>query len=82
MVAPIREIGNKLFLSSAITTSTTNMTLPTMNISTYTGMDFANAIRNTSDNYGEVRGRTSTPDKHSSRDSLVSSTVSSVAYSK
>jgi len=53
-----------------------------MNVSTYTGIDFANAIRNTSDNYNEVRGRISTPDKHSSRDSLMSLTVSLVAYSK
>ena len=45
-------------------------------------MDFANAIRNTSDNYNKVRDRTFTPDKHSSRDSMVSSTVSLVAYSK
>ena len=49
MVVPIREIGNKLFLSSAIMISTTNMTLPTMNVSTYMGIDFANTIRNTSD---------------------------------
>ena len=82
MVAPIREIGNKLFLSSAITTSTTNMTLLTVNTSTYMEMDFENAIRNTSNNYDEVRDRTSTSNKHSSRDSLVSLTVSSVAYSK
>jgi len=82
MVVPIREIRNKLFLFSAIMTSTTNMTLPTMNVSTYMGMDFANVIRNTSDNYNKVRSKTSTPNKHSSRDSSVFSTVLSVAYSK
>jgi len=82
MVAPIREIRNKLFLSSVIMTSTTNMTLPTVNVSTYMGMDFANAIRNTSDNYNEVRGRTSTSNKYSFKDSSMFSTVSSVAYSK
>jgi len=59
MVVPIREIGKKLFLSLAIITSTTNMTLSTVNISTYMEMDFANAIRNTSDNYNEVRDRMS-----------------------
>ena len=79
---PIREIGNKLFLSSAIMISTTNMTLPTMNVSTYMGIDFANTIRNTSDNYDEMRSRISTSNKHFSSDSLVSSTVSSVVYSK
>jgi len=79
---PIREIGNKLFLSSAIMISTTNMTLPTMNVSTYMGIDFANTIRNTSDNYDEMRSRISTSNKHFSSNSLVSSTVSSVVYSK
>jgi len=79
---PIREIGNKLFLSSAIMISTTNMTLPTMNVSTYMGIDFANTIRNTSDNYDEMRSRISTSNKHFSSDSLVSSTVSLVVYSK
>ena len=82
MVVPIREIGNKLFLSSAIMTSTTNMTLPTVNTSTYMGMDLTNIIRNTSDNYNEVRGRMFTPNKHSFKDSSMSSTILSVAYSK
>ena len=55
MVAPIREIGNKLFLSSANTDSTTYMTLPTVSASVYIGMDFDNAVRNSSDNYNKVR---------------------------
>ena len=58
------------------------MTLLTVNTSTYMEMDFENAIRNTSDNYDEVRDRTSTSNKHSSRDFLVFLTVSLVAYSK
>ena len=58
------------------------MTLPTVNISTYTEMDITNAVRNTSDNYNEVRGRKLTSDKYSSRDSSMSSTISLVAYSK
>ena len=82
MVVPIREIGNKLFLFLAIMISTTNITLLTMNISTYIRMDFANTIRNTSDNYNEMRSKISTSDKYSSRDSSVSSTVLLVAYSK
>jgi len=82
MVVPIREIGNKLFLSSAIMTSTTNMTLPTVNASTYMGMDFANIIRNTSDNYNKMRGRMFTPNKHSFKDFSIFSTILLVAYSK
>jgi len=53
-----------------------------MNISTYMGMDITNAVGNTSDNYDEMRGRKLTPDKYSSRDSSMSSTVLSVTYSK
>ena len=56
------------------------MALPTMNASTYMGMDFENVVRNTSDNYDEVRGWTTTPNKQSSRASSMSSTVSSVIY--
>ena len=82
MVVPIREIGNKFFLFLAIMNSTTNMTLPTVNVSAYTRIDFSNTVRNTSDNYEKMRDRTSTPNKHSSRDSLMSSTILLVVYSK
>jgi len=80
MVAPLRETGNKHFLSSTKTDSTSDMTLPTMNTSGYMGMDFLNAVRNTSDNYNEVRGCTLAPDKPSSRETSISFTVSLVAY--
>ena len=45
-------------------------------------MDFENLFRNTSDNYNEVKGQTSSPNKLSSRTSSMSSTVSSVIYYK
>jgi len=65
MVAPLREIGNKHFLSSTKMDSTSDMTLPTVNAPGYMGMDFLNAVRNTSDNYNKVRDRTLAPDKPS-----------------
>ena len=49
MVVPIRDIGNKFFLSSANTNSQQTMTLPTVSLSTNTGMDLS--YRNISDNY-------------------------------
>ena len=56
MVALIREIGNKFFLSSTNMNSTTTMALPTVNASIYIEMDFENVVKNTSDNYDEMRG--------------------------
>ena len=73
----IREIGNKFFLFSANTNST-----PTVTIPTNTRMDFENVFRNTSDNYDEVRNRTSTPSKQSFRAFSMFSTVSLVIYHK
>ena len=60
--------------------STSDMILPTMNTPSYMGMDFLNAIRNTSDNYNKVRGHTLASDKPSSRETSISSTVSLVTY--
>jgi len=80
MVVPLKEIGNKLFLSLVNTDSTTAMNLPTMNASAYTGMNLFNVVGNSPDNYDEVRSRTLTHDKLSSRETLMSSTVSLVVY--
>ena len=52
----------------------------TVSSSTNTGMDLL--YRNISDNYNEVRGRTSSPKPQSSKASSMSSTKSSVAYYK
>ena len=82
MVALIREIGNKFFLSSTNMNSTTTMALPTVNASIYIEMDFENVVKNTSDNYDEMRGWTTTPNKQFSRASSISSTVSLVTYHK
>ena len=57
MVAPVRDTGNKFFLSSANTNLQQTMALPTVSLPTNMGMDFS--FRNISDNYNEVRGRTS-----------------------
>jgi len=78
MVAPIRNIGNKFFLSSANTNSQQNMTLPTITLSTNIRMDLS--YRNIFDNYDEVRGRTFSPKPQSFRVSSMSSTKSLVIY--
>jgi len=80
MVVSLREIENKLFLSSTKMDSTSDMTLSTVNAPGYTEMDFLNAVRNTSNNYNEVRGCTLAPNKPSSRETSISSTISLVAY--
>ena len=56
IVTPVRDIGNKFFLSLANTKSLLTITIPTN-----TGMDFVNLVRNTSDNYDEIRSCTSFP---------------------
>jgi len=60
--------------------STSDITLPTVNTSGYMGMDFLNAVRNTSDNYNKMRSCTLAPDKPFSGKISISSTVSSVIY--
>jgi len=80
MVAPLREIRNKHFLSSTKMDSTSDMTLPTVNAPDYIGMDFLNAVRNTSNNYNKVRDHTLAPDKPSFKETSISSTVLLVTY--
>jgi len=62
------------------TDSTLDMTLPTMNASGFMEMNFLNAIRNTSNNYNEIRDRTLASDKLSFREISISFTVLSIAY--
>ena len=78
MVAPVRDLGNKFLSSSSNTHSQQAFNLPTVSLSTNTGMDIL--LGNISDNYDEMRGRTSSPKTQTSRASSLSSTKSSVAY--
>jgi len=78
MVVPIRDIGNKFFLSSANMNLQQTMTLPTVSLSTNTEMDIL--FRNISDNYNKVRDRTFFSNPQSSRTSLMSSSKSLVIY--
>ena len=80
MVVSLREIGNKHFLSLTNTDSTSDMTLPTVNAPGYMGIDFLNAVRNSSDKYNEIRGHILASNKPSSRETSIFSTVSSVIY--
>ena len=79
MVAPIRDLENKFVFSPSNTHSQQSLQLPTVSSLNYTGMDkfFAGSSPN---NYDKVRGRTSSLNIHISRNSLVSSTKSSVVY--
>ena len=78
MVVPVRDIGNKFFLSSANTNSQQTMTLLTISLSTNMGMDLS--YKNLSNNYDEMRDRTSSSKPQSSRASSMSSTKFSVVY--
>ena len=78
MVVPIRDIGNKFFLSSANMNLQQTITLPTVSLSTNTGMDIL--FRSISDNYNKVRDRTFFSNPQSSRTSLMSSSKSLVIY--
>jgi len=79
MVAPVRDLGNKFFLSSStITHSQQPLNLPTVLPSMYIGM--AILLGKIPDNYDEVRGRTISPQPHSSRAFSMSSTKSLVDY--
>jgi len=75
---PVRDFGNKFFLSSANTHSQQTFDLPTVASSINMEMDIL--LRNISDNYNEVRGRTSSPKPQSSRVSSMFSAKSSVVY--
>jgi len=56
------------------------MNLPTMNASAHIGIDSFNTVGNSPDNYNEVRNHTLIHDKPSSKETLMFSTVSLVAY--
>ena len=81
MVVPVRDLGNKSVFSSSNTHFQQSFQLPTVSSSNYTGIDkfFTGLFP---DNYDEMRGRFSSPNIQVSRNSLVSSTKSLVAYHK
>ena len=62
MVAPVRDIGNKSFSTSATMNSVSRMTLPTG-----MGIDIDDFVGSNADNYDDVRGCTMTSNKPSSR---------------
>ena len=84
MVVPIGNIVNKFLFPSTANSSTTNnlpdfnFSLPTMFPENHMGMDLPTGFVLV--NSFEVRGRTLSTEKNHSRDSLMSSTVSSVTY--
>jgi len=81
MVVPVRDLGNKSVFSSSNTHFQQSFQLPTVSSSNYTRIDkfFAGLF---SDNYDEMRGRSSSPNIQVSRNSSVFSTKSLVAYHK
>ena len=86
MVAPIGNIVNKFFFPSTVNSSTTtnlpdfDFSLPTVFPENCTVMDLPKGFVSV---YSfEVRGRTLSTEKNHSRDSSMSSTVSSVVYHK
>ena len=80
MVVPIKDFGNKFFLSSTNIHSQQTFNLPTVFSSTNTGMDIL--PRNIPDNYDKVRDRIFLPSLQSSRISSIFLTKSSVVYHK
>jgi len=81
MVVPVRDLGNKSVFSSSNMHFQKSFQLPTVSSSNYTGINkfFTGLFP---DNYDEMRGRSSSPNIQVSRNSLVSSTKSLVAYYK
>ena len=82
IVAPIGELVDKHFFTTSISSTNTIPTqasiLPTVSLPNNTGMDlFAGPYP---DNYNEVRGRSLSTNKNTSRNSSMFSTKSSVAY--
>ena len=75
MVAPIRDIGNKFHSTSALSTSTANMTHTN-------DMDMVidNVDAMFKNNYDEVRGHTLTPNYQRSRSLSTSSKLSEEEY--
>ena len=80
MVAPVRDLGNKFFNSSANTHSQQDFdsTLPTVSSANYTGMD--SLIGQLPAFNFEVRGRTPTANRNLSRDSLMMSSGQEILY--
>ena len=82
MVAPIGNIANKFIFSTAFSSSNISNSqesvLPTMFPTNHMGMDIPTGFVLV--NSFEVRGRTSSTKKNLSRDSLMSSTRSSIIY--
>ena len=79
MVAPIRDIGNILFHSSAFTTSTSNMA-SVFDIDKADDSVIGNIIYNDSNKKDKVRGCSSISSMHSSRSLLVFSDKSTEEY--
>ena len=75
MVAPIRDIGNKSFSTSATMNSDSRMTFPPN-----MGMDVDDFGSRNVNNYDDVRGRTMTSNKTSSRTVSMSSSEALVDY--
>jgi len=79
MVASIRDLGNKFFLSpSTITHYQQPLNLPTVLPPMCTGMDILSG--KIPDNHDEIQGRTISSQPHSSRASSIFSTKSLVNY--
>jgi len=79
MVAPMRDLGNKLFSFSFNMHFQQSSQLPTVFLTNCIGMDSLSSGPS-SNNVDEVRGRTPTSKSLVSRDSSMSSTKSLVAY--
>ena len=75
IVAPIRDIGNKFFSTSATMNSASKITLLTG-----IGINIDNFISNIADNYNEVRGCTLASNKQASKTVLMFSSKASVNY--
>ena len=79
MVAPNRELTNKSFLNSSIHAfPPTNTNLPTVDLHNTTGMDISKGQN--PDNYDNVKDRKTSWSPTSSRDTSISSTLSSTIY--
>ena len=81
MVAPVRDLGNKLFSLSFNMHSQQSSQLLTIFSTNCTGMDRLSS-ESSSNNIDEVRGRTPTSKSLVSRDLSMSSTKSLVVYHK
>ena len=78
MVVPVRDLGNKFSFTMTNTPLTLTFKLPTVSSASNIEMNLPSGPY--PDNYDKVRGRNSFTNKNTSRDSSMSSTMSSVAY--